>query len=79
MQALEIIQTVVFHCWDILAFPIPGLGGATCQQFLIALMLINISIFASQFAFGIGKGGSGYRSGQSGKKRVSENRKGDEK
>lgn len=77
MQALEIIGTIVSSCWDILAFEVPGLG-VSCQVFLAALLLIGISIKAVQFVFGFGSDSS-YRSGHSGKKYISDDRKGDER
>lgn len=76
MEALNIIGTIVGYCWGILAFPIPGLG-VTCQAFVTALLVINLSIAIVHYAFGFGGSGSGYRSGHSSKKHISENRKGD--
>lgn len=78
MEALEVFSTVIGHCWDILAFTVPGLG-ISCQVFVTAILLINISIAVAHFAFGFGGSGSSYRSGQSSRKHISENRKGDEK
>lgn len=78
MQALEIIGTVIGHCWDMLSFTVPGLG-VSCQVFVAALLLISLSITIVHFVFGFGGSGTGYRSGSGGKKHISENRKGDEK
>ena len=74
MEALEIFGTVIGHCWDMLAFTIPGLG-VSCQVFVTALLLINLSVAIAHFAFGFGGSGTGYRSGQSNKKHISEDRK----
>lgn len=74
MEAINIIGTVVRYCWDMLAFEMPGLG-VSCKAFVTAVMLINFSIIVIHYAFGFG--GSGYRSGQSNRKYISEKRKGD--
>lgn len=78
MEALEIFSVVISSCWSILAFEIPGLG-VSCQEFVIALLLISISVAAVHFVFGLGSSGTGYRSGGNGKRGISEQRKGDEK
>lgn len=78
MGALDILGTIIPRCWNILAFEIPGLG-VSCQTFLVALLLINLSIAAVHYVFGFGGSGSGYRSGDSGRKYISDKRKGDEK
>jgi len=78
LVALDVLSTILSSCWDILGFEIPGFGF-TCKAFLTALLLIGISIKAVQFAFGFGSGGTGYRSGQSRSKRISNERKNDEK
>lgn len=74
---LEIFGTVISHCWDLLSFEIPGLC-VSCKVFLAALLLINFSIAAVHYAFGLGGSGTGYRSGDSRKKYISEERRGDE-
>lgn len=77
MSALEIFGSVLSSCWDVLAFEIPGLG-VSCQQFVIALVILNISLAALNFVFDLGGSGTGYRSGSGGKKHISDNRKDDE-
>lgn len=74
---LEIFGTVIGHCWELLSFEIPGLG-VSCKVFLAALLLINLSIAAVHYAFGFGGSGTGYRSGDSRRKYISEERRGDE-
>lgn len=78
MDALEIFGAVISSCWAILAFEVPGLG-VSCQEFVIALLLISVSVAAVHFVFGLGGSGTGYRSGGNGKRGISEKRKGDEK
>ena len=74
---LEIFGTVISHCWELLSFEIPGLG-VSCKVFLASLLLINFSIAAVHYTFGLGGSGTGYRSGDSRKKYISEERRGDE-
>lgn len=78
MVALDVLGTIIPKCWAILSFDVPGLG-VSCQTFLVALLLIGISIAAVHYVFGLGGSGSGYRSGGNGKWNISEKRKGDEK
>ena len=78
MVALDVLGSILASCWNILSFELPGFGFS-CQAFLTALLLIGISIKAVQFAFGFGSGGTGYRSSQSRSKRISNERKNDEK
>lgn len=78
MGGLQIIGEVVARCWGMLLFEIPGFGF-TCQEFVQALILIKISIAAIHFVFEFDSSGTGYRSGGSGKRGISEKRKGDEK
>lgn len=76
-QALDIFGAVIGSCWNMLSFTVPGLG-VSCQTFVVALLLINVSIAVLAF-LGIGGSGTTPRSGSGGKKYISENRKGDEK
>ena len=78
MAALDILGAVISSCWEILSFEVPGLD-VSCKTFLAALMLVNFSIAAVHYAFGLGGSGSGYRSGHSSRKHISENRRSDEK
>lgn len=77
MQALDIFGAVISSCWDILAFGVPGLG-ISCQSFVAALLLMNVSVAAVHFTFGFGRDGTGYRSGSGGKKFISERRRDDQ-
>lgn len=77
MQAPEIFGTVFGYCWDLLSFTVPGLA-IDCKTFVLALIAVNISIAAVNLVFGLGRSGSSYRSGSGGKKRISDERKGDE-
>lgn len=76
MDALNTIGYIMGYCWDMLLFPIPGIG-VTCQSFVAALLLIGLSVKIVHYAFGFGGSGSGYRSGHSSRKHISDNRKGD--
>lgn len=77
MQALDIFGAVISSCWDMLAFTVPGLG-VSCQAFVAALLLINVSVAVVRVTFGFGRDGTGYRSGSGGKKRISDRRKDDQ-
>lgn len=76
---LEAISFVLAAVWGLFTgVQVPGLGISFAAWFL-AMLLITLSIQLVSYVFGFGGGGSSYRSGQSGKKHISENRKGDEK
>ena len=64
------------YCWDLLSFTMPGFA-IDCKTFVLGLITINITITAMQYVFGLVGPGSGYRSGQSRRKYISEKRKGD--
>lgn len=77
MEALEILGSVISSTWEFFkGLTVPGLG-VSFATFFIALILIDFSIIAIQYVFGLGGSGTDYRSGQSGRKHISENRKGD--
>lgn len=77
MEILEILGSILSSAWMFFTgLTVPGLG-VSFATFFIALILIDISIAAVHYVFGLGGSGTGYRSGQSGKKHISENRKGD--
>lgn len=79
MEVLDIISTIFNAGWSLLTgIQVPGLGISFASWFL-ALLVIGISIKLVSYVFGFGGSGTGYRSGQSGKKQISEKRKGDEK
>lgn len=77
MTAVEVFNTVMLKCWDLLSFEVPGLDGVTGKQFVAAQFLMLLAVAAVQLALGFGQGS--YRSGQSGKKHISKERKNDEK
>ena len=78
MVALDVLSTILSSCWDILGLEVPGLGISFADWFL-AIVLIGVAVKAVGYAFGFGSGGTGYRSGQSRSKRISNERKNDEK
>lgn len=77
MEALDILGTVISSTWAFFkGLTVPGLN-VSFATFFLALLLIDFSILAVHYAFGLGGSGTGYRSGSGGKKHISENRKGD--
>lgn len=79
MQALEVVTSLFSSIWGLFTgTQVPGLGISFASWFIV-LTLVGISIDLVSHVLGFGGSGTGYRSGQSGKKRISENRKGDEK
>lgn len=74
MEALNIISYILGYCWAMLDFEVPGIG-VPCSAFIAALILIGLAIKLVHYAFGFD--GSGYRSGHSSHKQISEKRKGD--
>ncbi len=77
MAALTIIQSFFGAAWDFLTgLTVPGIGISFASWF-VALILAGISIKLAAHLLGFG--GSSYRSGDSRRKHISENRKGDEK
>lgn len=78
-EMIDIVSTVFTDVWNLLKnIQVPGLGISSAS-WQIALLLIGISISLIHFVFGFGGSGTGYRSGQSRNKHISENRKSDEK
>lgn len=79
MEALHAISSVLSFCWLFFTETIvPGIGISFAGWYL-TLLLVSISIGLISYVFGFGGSGTGYRSGQSRNKHISENRKGDEK
>lgn len=77
MVALTIIQSFFGAAWNFLiGLTVPGIGISFASWF-IALVLVGLSIKLVSHLLGFG--GSSYRSGDSRRKYISENRKGDEK
>ena len=79
MVALEILKGVFVPAWAFFTEnQVPGLGISFAEWF-IALMVIDIVIQIIQHSFGFGSGGTGYCSGDSHRKYISDERKGDER
>lgn len=78
-EVIDAVSSVLSAVWGLFqGVPVPGLG-ISFASWQIALFLISISIGLISFVFGFGGSGTGYRSGQSRTKHISENRKSDEK
>lgn len=79
MEILDIISTILTGVWGIFSGnQVPGLGISFASWF-IALLLIGISVKVVSYVFGFGGSGTGYRSGRSGRKHISNERRNDEK
>lgn len=79
MEIVSAIGTVLTAIWGLFTdVQVPGLGISFASWF-IALLLVGLSIQVVSYVFGFGGSGTGYRSGQSGKKHISDDRKSDEK
>lgn len=79
MEIVSAIGTLLTDVWGLFqGVKVPGLGISFASWF-IALFLISISLSLISYVFGFGGSGTGYRSGQSRTKHISENRKSDEK
>ena len=79
MAALDVLSSIFTATWGLFTgVEVPGLGISFADWFL-ALVLIGVAVKAVSYAFGFGSGGTGYRSGQSRSKRISNERKNDEK
>lgn len=74
MEALNVIGYILGYCWSMLGFEVPGIG-VPCSAFVAAIVLISLAIKIIHYAFGFD--GSGYRSGHSSRKQISDERKGD--
>lgn len=77
MSAQALFSYIMGLCWDLLSFEVPGLG-VSCKVFVIALVLVNISILSVRIAFGLGSLDTSYRSGHGRSRKISDKRKGDE-
>lgn len=78
MVALEIIKGVFEPVWHFFTdLEVPGLGISFASWF-IALLLISFMVQLIRHVFGLGGSGTGYRSGDSSRKYISDRRKGDE-
>lgn len=79
MEILDILSTIFSAAWGLFTgTTAPGLGISFASWFL-ALLVAGISIKLVSYVFGFGGSGTGYRSGQSGRKHISNERKNDEK
>lgn len=78
-DAPRIFSYIVGLAWDLLSWEMPG-TGSTAKIWVLMLVSINVLFAALHFAFGLGGGsGTSYRSGDSRKKHISNERKGDER
>ena len=74
---LEIISSVFSAVWGLFTgVLVPGLGVSFAAWFL-AIALAGFAVQLVSYVFGFGSSGTGYRSGQNGKKRISNDRKDD--
>lgn len=79
MEIISAVGTVLTAVWGLFTgVKVPGLGISFASWF-IALLLAALSIQLVSYVFGFGGSGTGYRSGQSRNKHISDNRKSDEK
>ena len=79
MEIVSAIGTFFTDVWGLFqGVQIPGIG-ISFASWEIALLLIGMSIGLVSYVFGFGGSGTGYRSGQSRNKHISDNRKSDEK
>ena len=77
MVALDIIKAILVPVWSVFTDNnVPGLD-VPFSAFLIAGIIISLSIAVVKYGFGFG-GGTSYRSGSARNPKISENRKGDE-
>ena len=76
MRFDEVLGGILPYCWEMLNFEMPGLG-ITCKTWVVVVIIVNCAIFTLRASFDLGGSGSGYRSGQSNRKYISEKRKGD--
>jgi len=78
-MALDILASVIPDTWSIFTgLQVPGLE-ITYAEWFVAVLTISITVSIVRLVFGFGGSGTGQRSGHSGKKYISEKRKGDEK
>ena len=79
MELLEVLSSLFSAVWGLFTgVQVPGLG-ISFGLWEIALLLIGVSLSLLAYVFGIGSGGTDYRSGQSRNKHISGDRKDDEK
>lgn len=78
MTALVILGEFLSDAWAFFtSLEIPGLNVHFASWFL-AVALVKIAITSVRYAFGFGSSDTGYRSGSSRTKEISDKRKGDE-
>ena len=80
MAALDVLSSIFTATWGLFTgVEVPGLGISFAEWFL-AIILVGIAVKVAGYVFGFGgSSSSGYRSGQSRNKRISNERKNDEK
>lgn len=77
MVILDILSSLFPAVWSLFTdVEVPGLG-VSFGTFLIAMIVIRISIMVLQHAFDFGGSGTGYRSGSTRNPKISNERKGD--
>ena len=77
-QGPHIFAYVVGLAWDLLSWDVPGMA-IDAKTWVALLVTINIVLAVMHYAFGLGGSGTGYRSGDSRKKYISKERRGDER
>lgn len=77
-DAFSIFRYVVGLAWDLLSWEMPGMAIDGDQECYPGLC-INVTLAVMSYAFGLGGSGTGYRSGDSRKKYISKERRGDER
>ena len=78
MEALEILQSFFTSVLGLFTgTKLPAIGISAGALFL-AVILVKLSLSLIHHGFGVGNGGSDYRSGSSRKAKISDERKGDE-
>lgn len=71
-------KAIISAAWNLMSFTVPGFTF-TFRQMWLGIMICSLSVLVFRSFFGGGFGGTGYRSGQSRNKHISDNRKSDEK
>lgn len=77
-DAFSIFRYVVGLAWDLLSWEMPGMA-IDAKTWVALLVTINVTLAVMSYAFGLGGSGTGYRSGDSRKKYISKERRGDER
>ena len=79
MEVLEIVRSLFDSTWSIFKnLTVPAFGFSFADWFM-GLLVISIALSLVRLVFDFGGSGTEQRSGHSGRKHISDNRKGDEK